>query len=121
MKERLVVIGGDAGGMTAASQARRWKSPDELEIVGFERGSYTSFSACGIPYFLGGVVEDFDSLVVRTPDQFMEKSQIDVRIHHEVTEIDLDKRSVTGRGPDGEFTEGFDHLMVATGGAPIRF
>ena len=121
MAEKLVVIGGDAGGMTAASQARRWKSPEELEIVAFERGGYTSFSACGIPYYLGGVVEDFDSLIVRSPGEFMEKSQIDARIHHEVTDIDLDKRAVTVRGPDGEFTEGFDHLMVATGGTPARF
>ncbi|MCA1708224.1 MAG: FAD-dependent oxidoreductase, partial [Actinobacteria bacterium] len=121
MTERLVVIGGDAGGMSAASQARRWKSAGELEIIAFERGHYTSFSACGIPYFLGGVVEDFDSLIVRTPEKFMEKSQIDARTQHEVIEIDLDKRAVTVRGPDGESIEGFDHLMVATGGTPARF
>ena len=121
MTERLVVIGGDAGGMTAASQARRWKGPDELEIIAFERGHFTSYSACGIPYYLGGVVNDFDSLIVRTPEEFREKSQIDVRIQHEVTEIDLDKRSVTATGPNGEVTEGFDQLMVATGGTPTRF
>ena len=121
MTERLVVIGGDAGGMTAASQARRLKSPDELEIVAFERGGFTSFSACGIPYYLGGVVEDFDSLIVRGPEEFMEKSQIDARLHHEVTGIDLDKRAVTVRSPEGESTEGFDQLMVATGGTPARF
>ena len=121
MTERLVVIGGDAGGMTAASQARRWRSADDLEILAFEKGHYTSYSACGIPYFLGGVVEDFDSLVVRTPEQFKERSQIEVRTQHEVTEIDIDKRTVTARGPSGEVTEGFDHLMVATGGTPMRY
>ena len=121
MTERLVVIGGDAGGMTAASQARRWKSADELEIIAFEKGHYTSYSACGIPYYLGGVVEDFDSLIVRTPEAFIEKQQIDVRVQHEVTEIDLDKRTVTALGPNGSVTEGFDHLLVATGGKPLRF
>lgn len=121
MTERLVVIGGDAGGMTAASQARRWKGPDELEIIAFEKGHYTSYSACGIPYFLGGAVEEFDSLIVRSPEEFRERSQIDVRIQHEVIEIDLDKRTVTARGPQGEVTEGFDQLVVATGGKPMRF
>src|SRR5688500_4545372 len=121
MAERLVVIGGDAGGMTAASQARRWRGADDLEIVAFERGDYTSYSACGIPYFLGGVVEDFDSLIVRTPKEFLERSQIDARIRHEVTSIDTDKRTVTVQGPDGESVEGFDHLVIATGGTSIRF
>jgi len=121
MAERLVVIGGDAGGMTAASQARRSRPPDDLEIVAFEKGHYTSYSACGIPYFLGGAVKDFDSLIVRTPEKFRQRSQIDVRIQHEVTEVDLAAGTVTARGPHGETTEGFDHLMVATGGTPTRF
>jgi NADPH-dependent 2,4-dienoyl-CoA reductase/sulfur reductase-like enzyme len=120
MSERLVVIGGDAGGMTAASQARRSRPADDLEIVAFERGDYTSYSACGIPYFLGGVVDDFESLIVRTPAEFHERSQIDARIGHEVTAIDKDRRTVTVRGPDGETTEGFDQLVVATGGSPAR-
>ena len=121
MPERLLVVGGDAGGMTAASQARRWKPADELEIVAFERGNYTSYSACGIPYFLGGTVEEFDRLIVRTPAEFMEKNQIDARIHHEVTAIDIDARTIEVRGPDGtSSTEGFDHLVVATGGVPQR-
>jgi NADPH-dependent 2,4-dienoyl-CoA reductase/sulfur reductase-like enzyme len=120
MSERLVVIGGDAGGMTAASQARRARPPDDLEIVAFERGNYTSYSACGIPYFLGGVVDDFDSLIVRTPTEFHERSQIDARVGHEVTAIDKDRRTVTVRGPDGETTEGFDQLVIAIGGSPTR-
>jgi NADPH-dependent 2,4-dienoyl-CoA reductase/sulfur reductase-like enzyme len=120
MKERLVVIGGDAGGMTAASQARRRRSAEELEIVAFERGNYTSYSACGIPYLLGGVVDELEKLIVRTPEKFRDRSQIDARIGHEVTEIDTGKRTVTVRGPDGESTEGFDHLMIATGGTPAR-
>ena len=121
MTERLVVIGGDAAGMSAASQARKRRGPDDLSIVAFERGNHTSYSACGIPYFVGHVVEDFDSLLVRTPEAFREQ-QIDARIHHEVTEIDLDARRVTVRdlGQGSESTESFDQLVVATGGRPLR-
>ena len=120
MAERLVIVGGDAGGMTAASQARRARPADDLEIVAFERGNYTSYSACGIPYLLGGVVDELDELIVRSPAEFKERSQIDARIGHEVTAIDIDRRTVTVRGPHGESTEGFDHLVVATGGTPKR-
>jgi NADPH-dependent 2,4-dienoyl-CoA reductase/sulfur reductase-like enzyme len=67
MPERLVVIGGDAGGMAAASQARRRKGPDDLEIVALELGRWTSYSACGIPYLIGGDVKRIDELVARTP------------------------------------------------------
>ena len=122
MTERLVVIGGDAAGMSAASQARRRRGPQDLEIIAFERGDYTSYSACGIPYFVADTVTDVDKLVIRSPDVFRDKQDIDVRIRHEVTEIDLDKRAVTVRNlaDDSESAEGFDLLMVATGGAPIR-
>ena len=121
MAERLVVIGGDAGGMTAASQARRLRPAEDLEIVAFERGNYTSYSACGIPYLLGGVVAELDELVVRTPEEFREKSQIDARTNTEVTAIDLDQRTVSVRGPEGDSTERFDQLLIATGGTPARF
>lgn len=122
MTERLVVIGGDAGGMSAASQARRRRKPDDLEIVAFERGPYTSYSACGIPYFIGGEVGDFDSLIARTPQAFRERSAIDARIRHDVTEIDLDRRAVRVRDLEGgsQTWEGFDELMVATGAVPVR-
>ena len=122
MPEKLVVIGGDAAGMAAASQARRRRSPDELEIVAFERGHYTSYSACGIPYFVGHVVEELDDLIVRTPEEFASKYSIDARIRHEVTSIDLEARTVSVRDLEAgrDLTEGFDKLLVATGGKPIR-
>ncbi|HEY8740978.1 MAG TPA: FAD-dependent oxidoreductase, partial [Candidatus Dormibacteraeota bacterium] len=85
-RERLVIIGGDAGGMSAAAQARRMRA--DLEIVAFERGDYTSYSACGLPYVVGGVVADFDQLVARTPAQFQAQG-IDARVRHEVEAIDL--------------------------------
>jgi NADPH-dependent 2,4-dienoyl-CoA reductase/sulfur reductase-like enzyme len=120
MGERLVVIGGDAAGMSAASQARRRRGADDLEIVVFEKGPYTSYSACGIPYFLGGVVKDASALIVRQPEEFREKYEIDARVGREVTEIDLAARTVTVRSDAGEEIIGFDQLMIATGGKPLR-
>ena len=108
--------------MSAASQARRLKPPAELEIVAFERGHFTSYSACGIPYVVGGVVEDFDSLIVRRPDEFRDRQSIDALVRHEVTEIDVTNRSLTVRDleADAERREDFDELMIATGSEPIR-
>lgn len=117
-----MVIGGDAAGMSAASQARRRRDRDDLEIVAFERGDYTSYSACGIPYFVADTVRELDRLIVRRPEVFRERQQIDVRLRTEVVEIDLDKRAVKARSRDdgSESWEGFDLLMVATGGTPLR-
>jgi NADPH-dependent 2,4-dienoyl-CoA reductase/sulfur reductase-like enzyme len=121
MPERLVVIGADAAGMSCASQARRRRDQDDLEIVSFDRGNYTSFSACGIPYLIGGVVDSLDELVVRPVEEHRRRG-IDVHLRHEVTEIDLDRRRVVVRDleDDSPRTEDFDLLMVATGAVPVR-
>lgn len=117
---KLVVIGGDAAGMSAASQARKRLGPDKLDIVAFERGHFTSYSACGIPYWIGGAVKDRDALVARSP-QAHRTNGIDVRIQHEVVAIDLDRREVIAHDlvAGTEVREGFDHLMYATGAVPI--
>jgi len=120
--ERLVVIGGDAAGMTAAARARRRRDPDDLEIVAFERGPYTSYSACGIPYFVGGLLSDIDGLIARSPDEHR-KNGIDVRTGHEVVAIDVNPRRVRVRdlaGDGRERDEPFDQLVVATGSVPSR-
>lgn len=121
MAERLVVIGGDAGGMSAASQARKLRGPQDLEILAFEKGDYTSYSACGIPYLIGGTVDELSELQVRTPEQFA-KRDIEARIRSEVMSIDLDSRKVEVRDhAEGRtYTEGFDQLLIATGASPIR-
>jgi NADPH-dependent 2,4-dienoyl-CoA reductase/sulfur reductase-like enzyme len=118
---RLIVIGGDAGGMSAASQARRRAPLAELEIVAFERGDYTSFSACGIPYFIGGLVPDVEDLVARSPEEHR-RNDIDLRMRTEVTAIDVSARTVTARDVDTgrELTEPFDDLVIGTGAAPVR-
>ncbi|WP_406500993.1 FAD-dependent oxidoreductase [Streptomyces sp. NBC_01590] len=119
--ERLVVIGGDAAGMSAASQARRLKGPDELGIVAFERGNFSSYSACGIPYWVGGDVAARDDLVARTPEEHRARD-IDLRMRTEVTEIDVAGQRV--RALDLETGEaywtGFDKLVIATGARPVR-
>jgi NADPH-dependent 2,4-dienoyl-CoA reductase/sulfur reductase-like enzyme len=118
---RLVVVGGDAGGMSAAAQARRRASADELEVVAFERGDYTSYSACGIPYFVGGSVKDIDALIARSPEEHRANG-IDVRLETEVVAIDVDARTVTARGraSGAETVEPFDDLVIATGSTPVR-
>ncbi|MGX1133934.1 NADPH-dependent 2,4-dienoyl-CoA reductase/sulfur reductase-like enzyme [Streptomyces glaucescens] len=120
-RQRLVVIGGDAAGMSAASQARRLRDADELEIVAFERGHFTSYSACGIPYWVGGDVAGRDELIARTPEEHRARG-IDVRLRTEVTEIDVDGRRVHAR--DLESGAGswmpYDRLVIATGARPVR-
>lgn len=117
MAERLVVVGGDAAGMSAASQARRLRP--ELEIVAYERGSHVSYSACGEPYLVGGEVDEIEELVARTPAQFAERD-IEVNLHHEVREIDLHSRTVTVDHAGTRDRIGFDHLVYSTGARPRR-
>ncbi|WP_406220831.1 FAD-dependent oxidoreductase [Streptomyces canus] len=120
-RERLVVIGGDAAGMSAASQARRLKGPDELEIVAFERGHFTSYSACGIPYWVGGEVTEPDRLIARTPEEHRERG-IDLRMRTEVMEIDVGRQRVRARDLESgaESWTSYDKLVIATGARPIR-
>ena len=119
MGTRLVVVGGDAGGMSAALQARRLDPG--LEIVALERTRWTSYSACGIPYLAGGSVPDLDSLVARTPDA-LRAQRIDVRTGHEVLGVDLAARRVEvhDRAHGRSFALGFDLLLLATGARPRR-
>ncbi|WP_327279164.1 MULTISPECIES: FAD-dependent oxidoreductase [unclassified Streptomyces] len=119
--ERLVVVGGDAAGMSAASQARRLKDPAELEIVAFERGHFTSYSACGIPYWIGGRVGGRDELIARTPEEHRARD-IDLRMRTEVVELDLAGGRVRARDLDSgsESWTGYDKLVVATGARPVR-
>lgn len=120
MADRLVVIGGDPGGMAAAMQARR-RQP-YLEIVALERGQWTSYSACGIPYLVGGEVASLHDLVARSPQEFRDTHRIDVRLQHEAVGIDHASRQVEVRDHLHRRTIqiGYDQLHVATGARPTR-
>lgn len=115
-----MVIGGDAAGMATATQARRLRP--ELDIVALERGSRTSYSACGIPYLVGGEVETVEDLVARTPQQLRGEYRIDVRLRHEAMAVDVDRREVEVRDHDHgrTFRLGFDHLLLGMGASPRR-
>ena len=115
-----MVIGGTAGGMSAAMQARR-RQP-YLEIVALEKGGWTSYSSCGIPYLVAGDVQELDDLVARSPEAFRDQHRIDVRLHHEAMSIDADARTVEVRdhARQRNITLGFDQLHVATGSRPTR-
>ncbi|MFD7031313.1 FAD-dependent oxidoreductase [Streptomyces sp. NPDC059917] len=119
--ERLVVVGGDAAGMSAASQARRLKGPAELDIVAFERTGFTSYSACGIPYWIGGAVAGPDELIARTPEEHRARG-IDLRTGTEVLELDLAGQRVRARDLESgsESWTGYDRLVLATGARPVR-
>lgn len=114
---RIVVVGGVAAGMSAASRAKRFDPG--AEVVVFERGEHVSYGACGLPYVLGGAVDDWDDLVARTPEQ-MRGRGIGVRLRHEVTGLDAQARTVTVSGPSGVRTEPYDRLLIATGVSAIR-
>ncbi|MFC4021672.1 FAD-dependent oxidoreductase [Micromonospora sp. GCM10011542] len=122
MAQRLIVIGGDAAGMSTASQARRRRGRDDLDIVAFERGHFTSYSACGIPYWISGLVPEPEQLIAREPETFRSEYAIDVRMRHEVTAIDLERREVVARDLEGggEVRERFDELMYAAGAVPVK-
>ncbi|MFE3474191.1 FAD-dependent oxidoreductase [Streptomyces bacillaris] len=112
---------GPGGACPPPPQARRLKGPDELEIVAFERSRWTSYSACGIPYWVSGDVKHRDDLIARTPEEHRERD-IDLRMRTEVTEIDVAGQRV--RAVDRESGEaywtGFDKLVIATGARPVR-
>ncbi len=120
MANRLAVIGGDAGGMSAATQARRLDP--SLEIVAFEKTEWTSYSACGIPYVVGGEIGAVDELIVRSPQEHRDQSHIDVRVRHEVMSIDLP----SGRLEVRDHVRGrtiqvpFDMLLLGMGARPMR-
>ena len=119
-KKRLVIIGGVAAGMSAAAKARR-SNPD-LDITVFEKGEWISYSACGLPYLVGGLVEGPQRLVARTVEQFAQQG-ITVKLHHTVTEIHPARHTITvvdGAAPDQPIEVPYDTLLIATGARPRR-
>jgi NADPH-dependent 2,4-dienoyl-CoA reductase/sulfur reductase-like enzyme len=116
---RVVIIGGDAAGMSAAAQASR--SGRDIEIVVFERGHYTSYAACGLPYYVAGLIPDHTNLVARTPEEHRANG-IDVRTGHDVVAIDTSAREILVRdlATGVEARERFDSLLIAAGASEVR-
>lgn len=116
---KIVIIGGVAGGATTAARVRRM---DEFaEIVLFEKGKYISYANCGLPYYIGGVIEERDNLFVQTPKDFSNRFAVDVRTESEVIEIDRQHKKVTVRTSDGTtYDESYDKLLLSTGASPVR-
>lgn len=116
----IVIIGGVAGGMSAATRLRRLD--ENARIIVLERGSHVSFANCGLPYHLSGVIPERSSLLLQTPESLKARFDLDVRVRHEVTGIDLDARSVTVKDLATEAEEelGYDALLLATGATAFR-
>lgn len=119
-KMKVVIVGGVAGGATAATRIRRLD--ENAQIIVIERTGYISYANCGLPYYIGGVIKDKDDLTLQTPESFLERFQIDVRVEQEVTGIDVSKKTVTIKRLDNgqEYEESYDKLILSPGARPVR-
>src|SRR3990172_48128 len=117
-KERFVVIGGCAAGMSAASKAKRLNP--NLEVLAFEKTAHVSYSACGIPYFISDIVRNASDLISITPEEFRSKRGIEVFTNHEVVDVKPAKRLVTvvNTLANKEFEYTYDKLLISVGGLP---
>lgn len=118
-RPKFIIVGGVAGGATAAARIRR--NTEQAEIILFEKGEYISYANCGLPYYIGGVIEERERLFVQTPETFGKRFNIDVRINSEVTNIDTNAKIVYIRTSEGkEYTETYDKLLLSPGASPVR-
>ncbi|WP_099468116.1 CoA-disulfide reductase [Konateibacter massiliensis] len=120
MSKKTVIIGGVAGGASAAARLRRLDA--EAEIIILEKGDYISFANCGLPYYIGDVIQNRDELLLQTPEGMKKRFNIEVRVLSEVTQIKSDKQSVVVKNvkTGEEYEESYDNLIVATGSSPIK-
>ena len=117
-KQKYLIVGGVAGGATAAARIRRLS--EDAEIILFEKGKYISYANCGLPYYIGGVIEERERLFVQTPEAFGKRFNIDVRTESEVIAIDVVAKRVAVRTADGEeYEESFDKLLLSPGASPV--
>lgn len=120
MSKKILIVGGVAGGATAAARIRRLD--ETAEVIIFERSGFVSYANCGLPYYIGGVIRDKEELTLQTPEMFRERFQIDVRVHHEVTAIHPERKTVTVKNLEtGEtFEESYDKLLLSPGARPVQ-
>ena len=117
---KVVITGGVAGGATAAARIRRLD--EQAEIVVFERSGYVSYANCGLPYYIGGVIEDSEDLTLQTPESFFRRFRIDMRVYHEVTAIHPERKTVSVQNllTGVSFEEGYDKLLLCPGARPVQ-
>ena len=117
---KVVIVGGVAGGATAAARIRRLD--EDAQVIVFERSGYVSYANCGLPYYIGGVITDPEELTLQTPESFWERFRIDMRVRHEVTAIDPARKVVTVKNlQSGEtFEESYDKLLLSPGARPTQ-
>lgn len=118
MARKVLIIGGVAGGATAAARLRRLD--EHAQIIMFERGDYISFANCGLPYYIGDVITDKEKLTLQSPESFKERLNVEVRIKSEVTKINREKKTIEVRESNGKvYEEGYDSLILSPGSDPI--
>lgn len=118
-RQKVVIVGGVAGGATAAARIRRLD--EQAEIVVFERSGFISYANCGLPYYIGGVIEDPEDLTLQTPESFLSRFRIYMKVRHEVTAIHPDRKTVSVKNLEtGEaFEESYDKLLLSPGAKPV--
>ena len=114
---KVIIIGGVAGGMSAATRLRRLM--EDAEIIVFEKGPFVSFANCGLPYHISGEIAEHDSLLLQTPESLRNRFNLDVRPYHEVVNINPDLQTVTVQTPNGEIMESYDKLILSPGAKPV--
>ncbi len=116
---KVVIIGGVAGGMSAATRLRRLR--EDAEIIVYEKGPYVSFANCGLPYFIGGVIDKKESLLLQTPESLWKRFKLDVRVNTEVTAIDRENKKITAVNSEtGEQVEDYDYIIISPGANPRK-
>lgn len=117
---KVVIIGGVAGGATAAARIRRLD--EQAEIIVFERSGFISYANCGLPYYIGGTIEDEGDLTLQTPESFWSRFKVKMNVHHEVTAIHPENKTVTVKNLENGmvFTENYDKLLLSPGAKPIK-
>ena len=117
---KVVIVGGVAGGATAAARIRRLN--EQAEIVVFERSGYISYANCGLPYYIGDVITDRSDLTLQTPESFFSRFRVNMKVRHEVTAIHPEKKEVTVKNLETgeEFEESYDKLILSPGAKPTR-
>ncbi|MFW6381462.1 MAG: NAD(P)/FAD-dependent oxidoreductase, partial [Bacillota bacterium] len=120
MPDKVLIVGGVAGGASAAARLRRLD--EQLEIIVFERDEYISFANCGLPYHIGGVIQDREDLLVQTPEAMEARFEVDIRIKNEVIDIEPETKRVRVRDlrAETEYYEDYDKLILSPGAEPVK-